>query len=165
MQDRPNYQYNDYNSLKDPNQQGQNPNKQGKKSNQHKNYKGGYNKNNNIDEMNLNNNDHNQNYRHRYPRTNYQDMGNKGNPQTYKRKKGKKLQRDNNNDFQYPGNNAIEINPPIMKEDFIEQNNINLGGNNHPNMYGKNYKKNQNNIFNNNNLNLNNNVSRWIQCR
>ena len=155
MQDRPNYQYNDYNSLKDPNQQGQNPNKQGKKLNQHKNYKGGYNKNNNIDEMNLNNNDHNQNYRHRYPGTNYRDMGNKGNPQTYKRKKGKK-QRDN--DFQYPGNNAIEINPP-MKEDFIDQNNnINLGGNNHPNMYGKNYKKNQNNIFNNNNLNLNNNV-------
>ena len=71
MQDRPNYQYNDYNSLKDPNQQGQNPNKQGKKSNQHKNYKGGYNKNNNIDEMNLNNNDHNQNYRHRYPGNNY----------------------------------------------------------------------------------------------
>ena len=36
MQDRPNYQYNDYNSLKDPNQQGQTSSKQGKKSNHNK---------------------------------------------------------------------------------------------------------------------------------
>lgn len=158
MQDRPNYPYNDYNSLKDPNQQGQNSNKQGKKSNHKNYYKGGSNKNNNLEEMNLNNNDHNnQPYRHnRYQRTNYQqEISNRGNAVGYKKKKGKK--RDNNTDFQYQGNNAVEINQP-MKEDYNEQNNMGLGGNNHPNMYGKGYKKNQNNIFNNNNMSMNNNL-------
>ena len=155
MQDRPNYPYNDYSSLKDPNQQGQNSNKQGKKSNHNnKYYKGGSNKNNNLEETNMNNNEHSQKFYHNRPnRTNYQDMGYRNNPQNYKKKKGKK--RDN--DFQYQGNNAIEINQP-MKDDYMEQNNMNLGGNNHPNLYGKNYKKNQNNIYNNNNLNMNNNV-------
>ena len=155
MQDRPNYQYNDYNSLKDPNQQGQNSNKQGKKSNHGKFYKGGPNKNNNVEEMNINNNDHNQPYRHnRYPRTNYQEMGNRGNPNF---KKNKKKKRDNNNEFQFPANNAIEISQ-TMKEDYIDQNNMNLGGNNHPNIYVKGYKKNQNNIYNNNNIGMNNNA-------
>ena len=161
MTDRPNYPYNDYNSLKDPNQQGQNSNKQGKKSNHNKYYnKTGTNKNSNIDEMNINNTDHNPNYRHnnRYPRNTYQEIGNRGNPQNYKKKKGKK--RDNNNELFYQGNNnAIEVGNQ-MKEDYNEQNNnMNLGGNNHPNIYGKNYnKKNQSSIYTNNNLNLNNNV-------
>ena len=161
MQDRPNYPYNDYSSLKDPNQQGQNSNKQGKKSNHNKYYnKTGTNKNNNLDEMNINNTDHNPNYRHtnRYPRNTYQEIGNRGNQQNYKKKKGKK--RDNNNELFYQGNNnAIEVGNQ-MKEDYNEQNNnMNLGGNNHPNLYGKNYnKKSQGNIYTNNNLNLNNNV-------
>ena len=157
MQDRPNYQYNDYNTLKDPNQQGQNSAKQGKKSNHNKYYKQGLNKNNNFDDMNNINTDHNPNYRHpRYPKQNYPETGNRSNNPNFKKKKGKK--RDINNEFQYQGNNAIEINQP-MKEEYIEQNNsMNLGGNNHPNMYGgKGYKKNQN-IYTNNNLNLNNNV-------
>ena len=158
MQDRPNYQYNDYNSLKDPNQQGQTSSKQGKKSNHNKYYKQGPNKNNNFDDMNNINTDHNPNYRHqRYPKQNYQETGNRSNNPNFKKKKGKK--RDNNNEFPYQGNNAIEINQP-MKEDYIEQNNsMNLGGNNHPNIYGgKGYKKNQSNIYSNNNLNLNNKV-------
>ena len=154
MQDRPNYPYNDYNSLKDPNQQGQISNKQGKKTNHPKYYKGGSNKNNNLDEMNMNNNDQVHSYRHnnRYPRNDYQGMNRGGNPQTFKKKKGKK--RDN--DIQYQGNNAVEINQQ-MKEEYIEQNNnMNIGGNNHQNIYGKNYKKNQTNIYNN--INMNNNV-------
>ena len=154
MQDRPNYPYNDYNSLKDPNQQGQISNKQGKKTNHPKYYKGGSNKNNNLDEMNMNNNDQVHSYRHnnRYPRNDYQGMNRGGNPPTFKKKKGKK--RDN--DIQYQGNNAVEINQQ-MKEDYIEQNNnMNIGGNNHQNIYGKNYKKNQTNIYNN--INMNNNV-------
>ena len=154
MQDRPNYQYNDYNSLKDPNQQGQISNKQGKKTNHPKYYKGGSNKNNNLDEMNMNNNDQVHSYRHnnRYPRNDYQGMNRGGNPPTFKKKKGKK--RDN--DIQYQGNNAVEINQQ-MKEEYIEQNNnMNIGGNNHQNIYGKNYKKNQTNIYNN--INMNNNV-------
>ena len=158
MQDRPNYQYNDYNSLKDPNQQGQTSSKQGKKSNHNKYYKQGPNKNNNFDDMNNINTDHNPNYRHqRYPKQNYQETGNRSNNPNFKKKKGKK--RDNNNEFPYQGNNAIEINQP-MKEDYIDQNNsMNLGGNNHPNIYGgKGYKKNQSNIYSNNNLNLNNKV-------
>ena len=158
MQDRPNYQYNDYNSLKDPNQQGQTSSKQGKKSNHNKYYKQGPNKNNNFDDMNNINTDHNPNYRHqRYPKQNYQETGNRSNNPNFKKKKGKK--RDNNNEFPYQGNNAIEINQP-MKEDYIEQNNsMNLGGNNHPNIYGgKGYKKNQSNIYSNNNLNLNSKV-------
>jgi hypothetical protein len=159
MQDRPNnYPYNDFSSLKDPNQPGQNSNKQGKKSNHNKYYKQGSNKNNNFDDMNLNNTDHNPNYRHpRYQKSNYQDTGNRNNGPNFKKKKGKK--RDNNNDFQYQGNNAIEINQP-MKDDYIEQNNnMNLGGGNpHSNIYGKSYKKNQGNIYSNNNLNMNNNV-------
>ena len=159
MQDRPNnYQYNDFSSLKDPNQPGQNSSKQGKKSNHNKYYKQGSNKNNNFDDMNLNSTDHNPNYRHpRYQKTNYQDTGNRNNGPNFKKKKGKK--RDNNNDFQYQGNNAIEINQP-MKDDYIEQNNnMNLGGGNpHSNIYGKGYKKNQGNIYSNNNLNMNNNV-------
>ena len=157
MQDRPNYQYNDYNTLKDPNHQGQTSSKQGKKSNHNKYYKQGLNKNNNFDDMNNINTDHNPNYRHpRYPKQNYPETGNRSNNPNFKKKKGKK--RDINNEFQYQGNNAIEINQP-MKEEYIEQNNsMNLGGNNHPNMYGgKGYKKNQN-IYTNNNLNLNNNV-------
>jgi hypothetical protein len=108
--------------------------------------------------MNLNNTDHNPNYRHpRYQKSNYQDTGNRNNGPNFKKKKGKK--RDNNNDFQYQGNNAIEINQP-MKDDYIEQNNnMNLGGGNpHSNIYGKSYKKNQGNIYSNNNLNMNNNV-------
>ena len=158
MQDRPNYQYNDYNSLKDPNQQGQNSTKQGKKSNHNKYYKQGTNKNNNFDDMNINNTDHNPNYRHpRYKNQTYQDTGNRNNGPNFKKKKGKK--RDNNNEFQYQGNNAIEINQP-MKDDYIEQNNsMNLGGNGHVNMYGgKSYKKNQSNIYTNNNMSMNNNV-------
>ena len=154
MQDRPNYPYNDYNSLKDPNQQGQISNKQGKKTNHPKYYKGGSNKNNNLDEMNMNNNDQVHSYRHnnRYPRNDYQGMNRGGNPPTFKKKKGKK--RDN--DIQYQGNNAVEINQQ-MKEEYIEQNNnMNIGGNNHQNIYGKNYKKNQTNIYNN--INMNNNV-------
>ena len=154
MQDRPNYPYNDYNSLKDPNQQGQFSNKQGKKTNHPKYYKGGSNKNNNLDEMNMNNNDQVHSYRHnnRYPRNDYQGMNRGGNPPTFKKKKGKK--RDN--DIQYQGNNAVEINQQ-MKEEYIEQNNnMNIGGNNHQNIYGKNYKKNQTNIYNN--INMNNNV-------
>ena len=154
MQDRPNYPYNDYNSLKDPNQQGQISNKQGKKTNHPKYYKGGLNKNNNLDEMNMNNNDQVHSYRHnnRYPRNDYQGMNRGGNPPTFKKKKGKK--RDN--DIQYQGNNAVEINQQ-MKEEYIEQNNnMNIGGNNHQNIYGKNYKKNQTNIYNN--INMNNNV-------
>ena len=158
MQDRPNYQYNDYNSLKDPNQQGQTSSKQGKKSNHNKYYKQGPNKNNNFDDMNNINSDHNPNYRHpRYKNPNYPETGNRSNNPNFKKKKGKK--RDNNNEFPYQGNNAIEINQS-MKDDYIEQNNnMNLGGNNHPNIYsGKGYKKNQNNIYSNNNLNMNNNV-------
>ena len=154
MQDRPNYPYNDYNSLKDPNQQGQISNKQGKKTNHPKYYKGGSNKNNNLDEMNMNNNDQVHSYRHnnRYPRNDYQGMNRGGNPPTFKKKKGKK--RDN--DIQYQGNNAVEINQQ-MKEEYIEQNNnMSIGGNNHQNIYGKNYKKNQTNIYNN--INMNNNV-------
>ena len=154
MQDRPNYPYNDYNSLKDPNQQGQISNKQGKKTNHPKYYKGGSNKNNNLDEMNMNNNDQVHSYRHnnRYPRNDYQGMNRGGNPPNFKKKKGKK--RDN--DIQYQGNNAVEINQQ-MKEEYIEQNNnMNIGGNNHQNIYGKNYKKNQTNIYNN--INMNNNV-------
>ena len=154
MQDRPNYPYNDYNSLKDPDQQGQISNKQGKKTNHPKYYKGGSNKNNNLDEMNMNNNDQVHSYRHnnRYPRNDYQGMNRGGNPPTFKKKKGKK--RDN--DIQYQGNNAVEINQQ-MKEEYIEQNNnMNIGGNNHQNIYGKNYKKNQTNIYNN--INMNNNV-------
>ena len=154
MQDRPNYPYNDYNSLKDPNQQGQISNKQGKKTNHPKYYKGGSNKNNNLDEMNMNNNDQVHSYRHnnRYPRNDYQGMNRGGNPPTFKKKKGKK--RDN--DIQYQGNNAVEINQQ-MKEEYIEQNNnMNIGGNNHQNIYGKNYKKNQTNIYNN--IKMNNNV-------
>ena len=154
MQDRPNYPYNDYNSLKDPNQQGQISNKQGKKTNHPKYYKGGSNKNNNLDEMNMNNNDQVHSYRHnnRYPRNDYQGMNRGGNPPTFKKKKGKK--RDN--DIQYQGNNAVEINQQ-MKEEYIEQNNnMNICGNNHQNIYGKNYKKNQTNIYNN--INMNNNV-------
>jgi len=77
MKDRPNYQYNDYNSLKDPNHQGQTSSKQGKKSNHNKYYKQGPNKNNNFDDMNNINADHNPNYRHqRYPKQNYQETGN-----------------------------------------------------------------------------------------
>ena len=154
MENRPNYPYNDYNSLKDPNQQGQISNKQGKKTNHPKYYKGGSNKNNNLDEMNMNNNDQVHSYRHnnRYPRNDYQGMNRGGNPPTFKKKKGKK--RDN--DIQYQGNNAVEINQQ-MKEEYIEQNNnMNIGGNNHQNIYGKNYKKNQTNIYNN--INMNNNV-------
>ena len=160
MQDRPNYPYNDYNSLKDPNQQGQISNKQGKKTNHPKYYKGGSNKNNNLDEMNMNNNDQVHSYRHnnRYPRNDYQGMNRGGNPPTFKKKKGKK--RDN--DIQYQGNNAVEINQQ-MKEEYIEQNNnMNIGGNNHQNIYGKNYKKNQTNIYNNINMNnsvMNNNLN------
>ena len=158
MQDRPNYQYNDYNSLKDPNQQGQTSAKQGKKSNHNKYYKQGPNKSNNFDDINNINTDHNPNYRHpRYQKQNYQETGNRSNNPNFKKKKGKK--RDNNNELQYQGNNAIEINQP-MKEDYIEQNNsMNLGGNSHPNIYGgKGYKKNQSNIYSNNSLNMNNNV-------
>lgn len=149
MQERPNYSYNDYNSLKDPNQQGQNSNKQGKKSLYNKNYyKGGSNKNNNLEEINMNNNEHTQNYRNK-------NIGYRATQQHYKKKKGGKKRE--NNDYPYQGNNAVEINPQ-MKDDYNEQNNMNIGGNNHPNLYGKNYKKNQNNIYNNNNINMNNNV-------
>ena len=91
--------------------------------------------------MNNINTDHNPNYHHqRYPKQNYQENGNRSNKPNFKKKKGEKS--DNNNEFPYQGNNAIEINQP-MKEDYIDQNNsMNLGGNNHPNIYGgKDYKK------------------------
>lgn len=162
MQDRGNYQYYENNSLKDLNQPSQGQ-KTGKKSN-YKYYKGVPNKNNlnNIDEkINMNsNNDHPQNYTHyrnRGNRKNFQDANSNQNP-NFKKKNKKK--RDNNNDYQYQGNNAIEINAPT-KDDYIEQqNNINLGGgnNNHQNIYGKQYKKNQSQNIYNNNL-INNNIS------
>ena len=139
MENRPNYPYNDYNSLKDPNQPGQTSNKQGKKKNHVKNYK----KNNPSDEMNINNNDQYHSY-HRYPPRNYQGMNSGGNNPPFMKNKKKKI-RDN--EFQYQGNNAVEVNQQ-MKDDYKEQNNnMNIGGNNHQNLNWKNYKKNQNNLI------------------
>ena len=149
MENRPNYPYNDYNSLKDPNQTGQTSNKQGKKKNHFKNYK----KNNPSDEMNINNNDQYFGHNHRYPPRNYQGMNSGGNNPPFMKNKKKKI-RDN--EFQYQGNNAVEVNQQ-MKDDYKEQNNnMNIGGNNHQNLNWKNYKKNQNNFYNN--INMNNNV-------
>ena len=147
MQERPNYSYNDYNSLKDPNQQGQNSNKPGKKNYTKNYYKSGSAKNNNLEDINMNNNDHTPNYHNK--------MGYKPNQPHFKNKKKGGKRRDNN-DSQYQGNNAVEITQQ-MKDDYSEQNNMNIGGNNHPNIYGKNYKKNRNNIYNSN-INMNNNV-------
>lgn len=75
-----------------------------------------------------------------------------------------KKKRDNKNDFQYQGNNAIEINQQT-KDEYLEQsNNLNISGNNgHQNMYGKQFKKNQN-LYNNNLINnsINSNLNNTI---
>ena len=143
MQDRPNYQYYENNIIKETGQQGQGP-KQNKKTN-YKYYKGGSNKNNsnNLDEkVNINKNEHSQNYPHyrnRGNRKNYQDMNSTQN-QNYKKKPKRK--RDNNNEYQYQGNNTVEINQPT-KEEFIEkQDNINISnGNNIIKIYMENNLK------------------------
>ena len=160
MQERQNFSYYENNSLKDLNQSGQGQNKQGKKSN-YKYYKGGQN-----EKINMNTNDYPQNYPHyrnRGNRKNFQDMNSNTNPNF--KKKNKKKNRDNNNDFQYQGNNAIEISQNSKDEYLEQQNNLSIGGNdnNQQNIFGNQYKKNQN-IYNNNLINnsLNNNLNNTI---
>ena len=151
MQNNPSYQ-------NDPNQQGQSSNNKGKKINHNKYYKGTSNKNNisnNIDEKtSQNNSDYNYRYNNRNQKyNNFQE--NRGNI----RRKNKKNNRNNNNDFSYQGNNAVEINQNINIKD--EYNEPQMIGNNN-NMFGKNYKKIGNNMYNTNNgnnLNMNNNMN------
>ena len=169
------YQYYSNNQMKDMNSGQGTLNKHNKK-NPYKNFKNDLGKNNpnNMDEkFNMQNSEHNQNFQHMrggmnkknyrtYQKNQSEDFNSGFNP-NYKKKKNKKRD-NNNNDFQYANNsnqnmNNSQIDINQNKEEHYDQQNNNQ--NNHQQIYNKQYKKNQNNVFNpsNNTTNSNNSNS------
>ena len=166
------YPYYQNNQMKDMNSGQGTMNKHNKKG-PYKNFKNdlGKNNQNNMDEkFNMQNSEHNQNFQHMrgginkkgyrtYQKNQSEDFNSGFNP-NYKKKKNKKRD-NNNNDFQYANNstnnisnNQIDISQ--SKDEYYDQQN--QSQNNHQ-IYNKQYKKNQNAVFNSSNNTNNSNNS------